>query len=402
MKPWISILALVACAVGAEPAGVGLTLSASSGIPAGLTREEWTGPDSEEFPKLDYAGTTRDGHLLLRPRLTFHSKGTRPVDYLELLRTGGPLTPDTSTSDINFSFPALDVKLVNNGKQAVHFSSAVLKVAKSAADPTPLPFLFSGYSQVQCLDFVNDGWEVIDSVQFDFTLTPAKPKGPPPAELPFHRTFQRVKERVRVSLTEELTKAGVDPQLTSAGKAYIQAEAAVDALLRKADSTSNLDENPEFQKAEKAVEELGGAMMKLSPKLAGKFEKSCWAHGRMTLGWKDGGETRTQTVAFQTDILIFPPDGLGAAGPVMGKYEAMLRESGENYELPVNLSRIVKAGGVDRFVITLGLPRTTRHELTLELKTTAGEILSSGPVSIEGLLPRSSALMLEQGVSEDP
>jgi len=402
MKPWILISALAGCAVAAEPAGVGLSLSASSGIPAGLTKEEWSGPDSEEFPKLDYAGTTKDGCLLLRPRLTFRSKGTKPVDYLEVLRAGGPLTPAITSSDINFSFPALDVKLVNNGKKSVHFSSAVLKVAKSAADPTPMPFLFSGYSQVQCFDFMNEGWDVIDSVQFDFTLVPDMPKGPPPAELPFHRTFQRVKEHVRVPLTDELTKAGVAPELTNAGKAYIQAEAVVDGLLKKADSSSNLDENPEFQKAEKAVADMSEAMMKLSPKFAGKFEKNCWAHGRLTLTWKDGGEVRTQTLTFQTDILIFPPDGLGAAGPVCGKYETMLRESGENYELPIDVSRIVKAGGVDRFVLTLGLPRTTLHELTLELKTTEGETLSSGPVAIEGLLPRSSAMMLEQGASEDP
>lgn len=402
MKSWMSILVVIGCALGAEPAGVGLSLSASSAIPAGLTKAEWTGPDSEEFPRLDYAGVTRDGRLSLRPRLIFRSKGSAPVDYLEVLRAGGPLTPEITSSDINFSFPALDVKLVNNRKQAVHVSSAVLKVARSEADPSPMPFLFSGYSQVQCFDFKNEGWDVIDSVQFDFTLVPDMPKGPPPAELPFHRTFQRVKEQVRVSLTDELTKAGVAPELTSAGKAYLQAEAVVDGLLKKADSSTNLDENPEFQKAEKAIEEIGGAMMKLSPRLAGKFEKTCWAHGRMTLTWKDGGEARTQTLAFQTDILIFPPDGLGAAGPVMGKYETMLRESGENYELPVNISRIVKAGGVDRFVLTLGLPRTTRHELTLVLKTTEGETLTSGPVSIEGLLPRSCAMMLEQGASEEP
>ena len=395
-------MALATCALGAEPAGIGLSLSASSGIPAGLTKAEWSGADSEEFPRLDYTGITKDGHLLLRPKLTFRSKGSKPIDCLEVLRAGGPLTPGICNSDINLSFPALDVKLVNNRKQAVHFSSAVLKVVKSAPDPTPLPFLFSGYSQVQCFDFTNDGWDLIDRVQFDFTLTPSQPKGPPPAELPFHRTFQRVKEHVRVSLTDELTKAGVAPELTAAGKAYLQAEAAVDSILGKADSSTNIDENPEFQKAEAVVSEAGEAMMKMSPKLAGKFEKSCWAHGRMTLTWKDGGEVRTQTITFQTDILIFPPDGLGAAGPVSGKYEAMLRESGENYELPIDISRMVKAGGIDRFVVTLGLPRTSRHELSLELRTTAGETLSSGPVFIEGLLPRLSAMNLGQGSSDDP
>ena len=47
MKPWILISALAGCALSAEPAGLGLSLSASSGIPAGLTKAEWTGPDSE-------------------------------------------------------------------------------------------------------------------------------------------------------------------------------------------------------------------------------------------------------------------------------------------------------------------------------------------------------------------
>lgn len=394
------MMALATCALGAEPAGVGLNVSASSGIPVGLTKEEWSGDDADSFPKLTYTGTTKDGRLSLAPKLTFRQFEKKAVDYLDLLRTGGLIFPIGYSSEYNLSFPALDVKLVNNGKQSVHFSSAVLKVAKSSADPTPLPLLFSGYDQVQCFELHNEGWDLIDSVQFDFTFSPNIPKGPPPEELPYHRTFQRVKEHVRVSLTEELTKAGVAAELTAAGKTYLEAEAAVRSLLDKADNSGNLDENPDFQKAEEAVAAAGQAMTKLSPSLAGKFEKTCWVHGRMTLTWKDGTEVRTRTLPFRADILIFPPDGLGAPSPVNGRFEAMLRESGENYELPVDLSRIVKAGATDRFVITLGIPRTSKHELTLELKTTNGETLSSGPVSIEGLLPLSAAYLLEESKTE--
>lgn len=393
---------LVTCAFGTEPSGIGLSVSASSGIPAGLQKDEWIGEDAESFPKLTYAGTTKEGHLVLAPKLTFQLFEKKAANYLELLKSGGPVYPVGYSSEINLSFPALDVKLVNNGKQAVHFTSAVVKVAKSTPDPAPLPLLFSDYSQVQCFELDNEGWDSIDSVKFDFAITPREPKGKAPQELPFSRTFQRVKEHLRISLTDELTKAGVAPQLTAAGKSYLDAEAARDALLEKAASDSNPDENPTFQKAEEAVSEASTAMFKLSPKLAGKFEESCWVHGRMSLEWKDGAEVRKQVVAFRCKIMLFPPDGLGAVGPVAGKYEAMLRESGETYELPVDVSRIVKPGGVDRFMLTLGIPRTSKHELTVELKTTDGASVISGPISIEGLLPRSSADALEQPKSEEP
>jgi hypothetical protein len=402
MNRWIGIMALASCAMGAEPAGVGLSVSASSGIPLGLTRNEWLGADSEEFAKLDYIGTSQEGRLTLRPQICFRSSRGKPVDYLELLRKGGPLSPESSHSEVNFRFPALDVKLVNNTKQTVHLSAAVLKVAMSAADPTPLPYLSSGYSQVQCFDFCNEGWDVIDRVQFDFALVPNEPKGPLPETLPFHRTFQRVKESVRISLSDELTKAGVAAELTAAGKTYLAAEAQVEALIEKAGDSTKLDESPEFQSAEKTLENADDAMTKIDPKLAGPFEKTCWLHGRMTLTWKDGTEVRTQAVTFRTDILIFPPDGLGAVGPVSGRYEAMLRDSGVNYELPLDISRDVKAGGIDRFIVTLGIPRTSKHELTLQLKTDTGETLTSMPISIQGLLPRTTASELEAPKSENP
>ncbi|MEO5917838.1 MAG: hypothetical protein ABIS50_26635 [Luteolibacter sp.] len=402
MKPWTLMMMLATCAFGAEPAGVGLSLSASSGIPAGLQKDEWIGEDAESFPKLTYAGTTKDGKLTLAPKLTLNPSEKKAVNYMDLLKSGGPLSPIGYSSDVNLSFPALDVKLVNNGKQAVHFSSAVIKVAKSTPDPTPLPLLFSDYSQVQCFELDNEGWDSIDSVKFDFAITASEPKGKAQEEFPFSRTFQRVKEHLRISLTDELAKAGVAPELTAAGKTYLDAEAARDGLLEKAASDTNLDEDPPFQKAEEAVSEASTAMFKLSPKLAGKFEESCWVHGRMALEWKDGEEVRKQVVTFRCKIMLFPPDGLGAVGPVAGKYEAMLRESGENYELPIDVSRVVKPSAVDRFVITLGIPRTSKHELSIELKTTEGETLTSGPVSIQGLLPRSSASELGQTSSEEP
>ena len=294
------------------------------------------------------------------------------------------------------------MKLVNNGKKAVHVSSVVVKVAKSAPDPTPLPMVFGGYDQVQCFDLVNEGWEPIDTVQFDFTFSAKEPAGVPAETLPYQRTFQRVKERLRINLTEELGKAGVAPVLTAAAKVYLQGETARRAMETNTTDFAKLEKDPAYQKLQEENLKQYGSMSALDPKLAGPFQKSCWIHGRMTLAWNDGAETRSKTLPFRVPILIFPPDGLGAPGPVTGRYEAMLREAGENYQLPVNVSRVVKAGGIDRFVITLGIPRTSKHELSLELKTTAGETLTSGPVSIEGLLPRSTVWMLEQAKSQDP
>lgn len=395
-------MALASCAFGAEPAGVGISVSASSGIPAGLKKDEWVGPDSEEFPKLAYAGQSKEGKLLLTPTLLLSRDGKKKTDLLEPYRSGKEIYPFGCSTEMNLSFPALDVKLVNNGKQAIHFTSAVLKVAKSSPDPTPLPMVLGGYDQVQGFDVVNEGWDMIDTLRLDFTFTPDVPKGPPPESLPYQRTFQRVKEQLRVDLTDELGKAGVAPELTAAAKSYLAAKAAVTAMELKSDDLQKLETEPAYMKAQEDEMKISERMSALDPKLAGPFRKACFIHGRMTLTWKDGGEVKTRTFPFHSDILMFPPDGLGAPGPVAGKYEAMLRESGENYELPIDVSRIVKAGGVDRFVVTLGLPRTSKHELTLELHTTEGETLSTGPVAIEGLLPRTAADMLTEGASEDP
>lgn len=379
-----------------------MSLSAYAGMPAGLSKQEWADAEAEMFATLGYAGKTLDGRLVITPTVTPFTRGKKKIDILDLYRSGAMIYPIGSSTEMNVKFPALDVKLVNNGKKTVHFSSAVVKVVRSAPDPTPLPMVLGGDARVQCMDVVNEGWETIDSLKLEFGFSITMPKAIPPETLPYQRTFQRVKEYLRVDLIDELSKAGVTPEVTAAAKTYWASKEAVRAMEAKVNDQSKLDSDPAYQKAQENEIDTYESMRKLDPKLAGPFRKSCWIHGRMTVSWKDGGETKTKTYPFYSDIAIFPPEGLGAAGPVAGKYEAMLRESGENYELPVDISRIVKPGGTDRFTLTLGIPRTSKHELKLELRTTEGESISSGPVTIDGLLPRTAAYMLEAPSSEEP
>jgi hypothetical protein len=402
MKRWIWILAITTSAFAAEPAGVGISLSAYSGLPAGFTKKDWADADAESYPTLGYAGKTQNGRLVITPTVTPVTRGKKKSDFLDLYRSGAMIYPIGSSTEMNVKFPALDVKLVNNGKKTVHFSSAVVKVAHSAPDPTPLPMVLGGDDRVQCMDVVNEGWDPIDSLKLEFGFTTALPKALPPEKLPYQRTFQRVKEDLRVELIDELSKSGVASELSVAAKNYLASKAAVRAMEANAVDLAKLDSDPAHKKAEQNKIDVYESMRKLDHKLAGPFRKNCWIHGRMTVSWKDGGETKTKTYPFYSEIAIFPPEGLGSPGPVAGKYEAMLRESGENYELPVDISRIVKPGGTDRFTLTLGIPRTSKHELTLELRTTEGETLSSGPVTIEGLLPRSAAEMLETPSSVAP
>lgn len=379
----------------AELPGVGVKLALSNAKPQLAEGDDE--PDGS-YPKISYRGETADGILKIEPKLT---SGDPEVDYLAQLKAGGPVEPVTyGTPDYDVYFPAIDVKVVNNSKAALHISRVDLKVAESKPDPSPLPMVFGGYAEVQHVVLFNEGWGKIEKADFEFDLVAKQPKGKPSGEMPFKRSLQRVTKSAELSLHDELEKKGVSPELVAAARDYREIQGKTEAIEARTTDWEALEKDQNYIALGEQQAKLTEKIYALAEKGCGPFWKGkdesdqpdirCWLHGWMNVSWLEGEETRNLRVAIICPVLIIPPDGLGAAGPVSGRYETMLSREGKDYTLQVPVSHVVKPGGVARFDVTLGIPETSRHNLTVSLVTTEGTTIDAGKVQLAGFLPRGA------------
>ncbi len=400
----IFLITLVGSTAGETP-GVGVKLSVSNAKPKLAEGDE---EPEGAFPKIGYRGETVDGALNIKPKLTH---GDKEKDYLAELQAGGPIGPVTfGGPEYDVFFPAIDIKMVNNSKAALHISRVDLRIAESKPDPEPLPMIFGGYSEVQHVILFNEGWGKIESAVFEFDLVAKEPKGKPTGELPFKRTLQRITKSAELSLHDELEKKGVSPELVATAREYRENEKKTEAIETGTTDWDALQKDESYNALGEQKGKLTEKLYALVEKGGGPFWKGkdefdqpnirCWLHGWMTATWLEGEEIKYAHIAVICPVLVIPPDGLGAPGPVSGRYEAMLSREGKDYTLQVPVSHVVKPGGVDRFDVTLGIPETSRHEFTVSLVTTEGTTIDAGKVRLAGLLPRGAESALKEKAAE--
>ena len=395
----------LACTQATEIPGVGVKLAVSNARPSLAEGDE---EPEGVFPGIGYRGEAVDGVLNIEPKLTH---GERQTDYLVELKAGGPIEPVTfGGPQYDVFFPAIDVRVVNNSKAALHISRVDLKVADSRPDPTPLPMVFGGYSEVQHIVLFNEGWGKIEKAEFEFDLVSTEPKGKPAGGLPFKRSLQRVTKNAVLSLHDELEKKGLSPELVAAAREYCEIERKVETIQSTTTDWEALEKDGGFNKLEERKGELYEKLFAMAEKGCGPFWKGrdeselpvikCWLHGWMTISWQQGAETRDQRLAVICPVLVIPPEGLGAPGPVAGHYEAMLSREGKDYTLQVPVSHVIKPGGIARFDVTLGVPETSRHEFSVSLVTTDGKSIDAGKVRLSGLLPRGAESELKSKAAD--
>lgn len=387
------------------PREMGVSVTASKSARSKFF-QEIDNSGSGNFPTIDYTSVVRGGALHFVPKLItvdMSNGKQKPADYLEKMRSGGTLGP-TMTEEYCVSFPALDVKLTNNTKMTQFFTEAVLEVKSSIVDRTPLPLIFSDYDELLHMVVMNDGWGVMNSLEVTFQLTPQRPRKLPES-LPFRASFSNVKDKILVEMGKALEATGVEPEYIAMCQRYRLLERQISDAEVKYKDYEQAEKDPNIRRLQQLSQDLYSATMEraktalkpfeLTTRTKKKFEHQppyeCWASGRLIYTWLDElGQTQTQNLPFESKILLVPPEGLGAPAPVSGEYQTMLRPSGANYTLTVPITQAVKKGEVSRFLLTLGIPATSRHEMVLQLRTTDGKLTIPAPLNVHGFLPRSA------------
>lgn len=314
---------------------------------------------SEGFPTVDYFVRRGASFLEIFPRLMQDRS-----DYLEALANEKPL--GSSGVGFNVSFPALDIRIVNNSSKPLLLTRATLAVSESLVDTTPLLFLNS-FPEMFEFGIDNEGWGPVEQCRIQFNLNSTE-QNRVPEVFTFDRTFSRFESGLTVRLDEELQRSGIPKEYVTGWR--------------------DVRKHKEWYMEETQIERAE----KLRAMLPEAFrEKGAPLSGVITYSWRNAkGQIEQRRNPFFCRILLDPPE-YGANGPMTGKYEAMLRSQGRNYEVAVPISQSVPKNGVTRFALRIGAPSSSNHLLALKLQSTGGETLDSEQISFKVLLPRSSA-----------
>ncbi|MEY2563999.1 MAG: hypothetical protein QOH88_2192 [Verrucomicrobiota bacterium] len=359
----LCLFALAMVAQGEPLANVGLTLSLSASEKKSFNSAASV-EGSDMFPTIEYVEKTESGTLQLLPRLLVKrgvESEQHTFDYLALLQKGGPIDAlwQTGAPEFTFMFPSVDVRVVNNSQRKLLFTEVLLNVASSEPDLTPLPFV------AETVDYftfkvLNEGWTAMESCSVKFSISPSEWKRDPVPQ--FEKTLGKLDRSAAVNVSAELVKAGLSPRWIERVKE-----------LRKKNEDGEPDE----------------ALMK-------PFSSNAYLAGVLSYSWRDqSGSLKASSVRFRVTVPLWVgPQGGPSA--ISGRYEAMLRADGRDYTVRIPVSHQVNPATTTRLLVRLGVPKTSRHRFNLQLRTTRGETVESGPVALDGLLPPAAAEQLKR------
>jgi hypothetical protein len=325
---------LVALLAGSLPAG-GQAPGASAGeisAVASAYRDESRGADR----KLRYEDQRDTGRLVVRPR----------DPYLDVLRAGGPLTVHdywNSLWEDTFSWPTLDVKVVNNSARTVFFDRARFQVSESRPDLRPVPVIH-GVEYVTnrvYLPLVNSGWGPLEDCVFRFRLT----RGDEP-----------------VPCTGEYSQ----PLSSSGG--LVDEEPFIAALREGGWGVAPPPADPD----DYSYRRFSGP--------------AAVASGVLEYSQTELDGSRSRRANPVTMRFVFGESPLGAPMPPSWTYQVKLRPDGRDYTVTVPVSQVLAAGEADRFLFKVAADRSSLHQFDLILGYLGGE-LEPVPVTLELFVP---------------
>jgi len=89
------------------------------------------------------------------------------------------------------------------------------------------------------------------------------------------------------------------------------------------------------------------------------------------------------------DVALYSAGGVGRPLPPSAAYAVKLEVEGKNYTRTVELSHSLQPEEADRFLVHVGVARSSRHRFRVHLALSSGERVSSEFVEVEAFMPRS-------------
>jgi hypothetical protein len=318
---------------------------------------------------------------------------TPRVGYLDLVAHGGPIYAaqfDYTPFDLNL--PGLDIKVVNNGKETLFLSGALLEVDQSEVDREPVIIIradiygdFAGQILLE-----NDGWSDVEKPVLRFNVAPSNPDdwtiegsfAKPPAgtlEQSFTNEIrcESFSESAKVDISKALSDAGANiERLSELETIEIGTESGTERVV-----TEGRDDQHETFTREEYDRELKKALSPFVDNLAlveGEIDYETHA-----------APAGKRKVRFCTFVHLYNEHRAGAPPPTTCEYNVLLRTEGSHYTVPVNVSQEIKPGELDRFTLRVGAQKSSQHRFRIRFIYNGQKELLSGPIDLKVFIPRS-------------
>lgn len=304
---------------------------------------------------------------------------TPVLPYLEIINAGGPIHPRGFHGSFDWRYPTIDLKLVNNTKETVFITEAIIRVRRSMRVQRPL--IVIGMDRCgRRLPILNEGWEKARNSKLAFRFVQPNVAVRHPTERSAMRTvlLGDIADYHSVDLSDALIASGVDLANLDSHRLLHMAPNGNVAVTRDEYGRTKRMSRREFNELRRTwMGPFGDGIAPLSGHL--EYDE------RST-----DGPVRHRKLKVEAPIYF--DKGCVQFSQVVpsAHHYASLRIDGSDYEQRVNVSQIVKPGEADRFQITVGAMQSSLHELQVELVYNSDEVIKTPRIDIELFVPRSA------------
>ena len=306
------------------------------------------------------------------------------LGYKDLFQSGGPIRPMSYLTGTSCPFlwnhPKLDFKFVNNKPETIFLHELLLDVKESKVDDFPMFAIRRDDQQRNAgvMSLVNESWLTLHELKIDFNVVPGLMDELADEVATYENSvlFDRLEDRLDIDILPGFERAGVDVQdlcLLTNGE-WDEDRYELPDTQGNAASLSEDEFNQRLQKA------LGGFQGWVGT-----------VYGEITfLIYPDQAAGFPSTVRFQTFVYLINENRFGLPRPASFKYDLSLKAEGENYQEMTTISHELRPGDTDRFTLSLGVPRSSRHRFTAIVRDLSGSDLRSMPINLSCFIPRSA------------
>ncbi|UKO99995.1 hypothetical protein [Nostoc sp. UHCC 0870] len=303
------------------------------------------------------------------PRVNY--KVTKINDVIKIKGSIEPIEDDyVLSSSFSWDYPDLDVKILNNSKNTIFITAALLEIEENRLDPYPVLITKPYQARYEAFQLYlkNLGWGDVQNLKARFHLIPL--------------SLENGKDRIEPNFTEPYPHEVVV-------ESFRQRDRSIDI------STAFWDAGVDIHKLKSL--NYHRDLDKKAPLYFGSFKAGsayvcgdCLYFGHFKTGvayvcgelnfqaYNIEGLLEEKTLKFSTIVKLFD-DLVYCLSPALPtvRYGTEFQVEGEKYERRVEISHTLKPGEADRFTITIGMDRSSRHRFKVKLICINGaEVLS--------------------------
>lgn len=287
--------------------------------------------------------------------------------YLKLCKRGGTIKDiDYLWEPFNVDLPSLDFKIVNNSKNTIFLSDVVFDIRESKLDPSPV--IYISYDKCQSnarhIRLHNDGWGEVKNFELKLlSIPPQKAEGYNIKNCSFTHDLLigDFTDSINVDITNVLKDSGIDLD-------------KIDNILKQ-----SIDYN---YKMESIIPYLG-EYRKGYAKILGVMEFD---------GEQVNRDTRRYRIFFETEVFIYNSYNSFLPEPPSYVYKTKFEVEGNDYQCQVPISHVLKPGEADRFIITIGMEKSSEHIFDVRVLYNDNNVMCCNKsFDLLSFIPRSKA-----------